>query len=101
MVEPLKNFVLHNEDHPGAQARLASVYFNLGNEFLARTCAEKALDLDSKNPVAKSILDRVKARIDKERLFNPEEAIQEEASLIPEISSDLLPGLLDSTPLVW
>ncbi|MDR1083452.1 MAG: glycosyltransferase [Deltaproteobacteria bacterium] len=101
MVEPLKNFVLHNEDHSGAQARLAAVYFNLGNEFLARTCAEKALDLDSKNPVAKSILDRVKAKVDKERLFNPDEAVMEEESLIPEISSDLLPGLLDSTPLVW
>jgi glycosyltransferase involved in cell wall biosynthesis len=101
MVEPLKNFVLHNEEHAGAQARLASVYFNLGNEFLAQTAAEKSLELDDHNPVAKSILDRIKIKAEKFRQENPDLA-----PLLPEeedmgIAPELLPGLLDSTPLVW
>jgi glycosyltransferase involved in cell wall biosynthesis len=97
MVEPLKNFVLHQENHAGAHARLASVYFNLNNVFLARESAEKALALDQRNPVAKGILDRIKkaAKIESEIPSVAPEA------LAAEINPEILPGLLDSVQIVW
>ncbi|MDR2141402.1 MAG: glycosyltransferase [Deltaproteobacteria bacterium] len=98
LVEPLKNFVLHNENHAGAQARLASVQFSLHNDFLARQAAEKALELEPTNPVAKSILERIKkaAKNELEKAF-----AQGGSEELPELNPELLPGLLDSSPIVW
>jgi glycosyltransferase involved in cell wall biosynthesis len=97
LVEPLKNFVLHQERHSGAQARLSSVYFNLGDEFLAREAAEKALEVDPKNPVAKGVLDRIK----KNAKADPEKALATGNAALAEVSPEILPGLLDSVPIVW
>jgi glycosyltransferase involved in cell wall biosynthesis/tetratricopeptide (TPR) repeat protein len=97
MAEPLKNFVLRREDSPGAFARLASVHFNLGEEFLAREAAEKALALDAKNPVAKSILSRLNAN--KPSPMAAQVTAGENGLTLD--SSGILPGLLDGTAIVW
>jgi tetratricopeptide (TPR) repeat protein len=99
MIDPLKNFVLHKEDHAGAHARLASVHFNLKNEFLARESAERALALDPKNPVAKSILERIKknAKNDPERA----QKMADDDTLGLDMNPELLPGLLETTQIVW
>jgi glycosyltransferase involved in cell wall biosynthesis/Flp pilus assembly protein TadD len=61
MVQPLKTFLSHNPEHASGWGRLSSVYFNLGENYLAREAAEKALAADPRSPVAKSIIARIDA----------------------------------------
>jgi tetratricopeptide (TPR) repeat protein len=99
MVEPLKTFVLREENSVSALSRLAAVHFNLGEDFLAAEAANRALILDPKNPIANSIAERVERSQPA-----PPPALrinQGENGLTMELSPDLLPGLLDSTHLTW
>ncbi|MDR2354516.1 MAG: hypothetical protein LBF22_15445, partial [Deltaproteobacteria bacterium] len=99
MVEPLKNFVLHKEDHSIAWGRLSSIHYHLGEEFLARESAEKALRIDPKNPVAKGILNRLNtAKTNSPKL---EEAVVESTTGLTLDPANALAGILDSTSLVW
>ncbi|MDR2387350.1 MAG: glycosyltransferase [Deltaproteobacteria bacterium] len=59
MVEPIKNFVLNHENHVSALSRLSAIHFNLGENLLAYEEAKKALSLDPKNPIARSISSRL------------------------------------------
>ncbi|MDR1676964.1 MAG: glycosyltransferase [Deltaproteobacteria bacterium] len=99
MVEPLKNFVLHHENNVSAFSRLSAIHFNLGENYLALETAKKALALDPKNPIARSIIDRLENM--------PEESnttlqiSQGQNGLTLELNSELLPGLLDNNPMVW
>ncbi|MDR1608201.1 MAG: glycosyltransferase [Deltaproteobacteria bacterium] len=95
LVEPFKTFALHHENHAGVHGRLASVYFSLNNFFLAREAAEKALSIEPQNPVAKSIMERIK------KVANHIPEKTEDSSLELEINPEILPGLLDSAPIVW
>ncbi|MDR3153359.1 MAG: glycosyltransferase [Deltaproteobacteria bacterium] len=97
MAAPLQAFTEKKPDHPGAWARLSSVYFNLGDEKGAFEAAGKALDLDSRNPVARSIMGRVKSG-------RYSQASTEKAEIAGGLTLDTaaaLEGILDSTPIVW
>ncbi|MDR2340071.1 MAG: glycosyltransferase [Deltaproteobacteria bacterium] len=59
MVMPIREFLGHRPDHSVGWGRLSSIYFNLGEKFLATEAAEKCLALDPKNQVAKSIMSRI------------------------------------------
>jgi glycosyltransferase involved in cell wall biosynthesis/tetratricopeptide (TPR) repeat protein len=59
MVNPIREFLGHKPEHSVGWGRLSSIYFSLGENFLATEAAEKCLKLDPKNQVAKSILSRV------------------------------------------
>jgi glycosyltransferase involved in cell wall biosynthesis/tetratricopeptide (TPR) repeat protein len=93
MTQPLRNFVTIKEEHSGAWGRLSSIHFNLGEETLAREAAEKCLALDPRNPVAKSILGRIKAG----KIPKPETLESE----TPVPGDEVLPALLDQTAIVW
>ncbi|MDR1165511.1 MAG: glycosyltransferase [Deltaproteobacteria bacterium] len=98
MVEPLKTFVLHHEKHAVAWGRLSSAHFNLGEEFLAQEAAERALALNPQNPVAKSILARIKSgRLQKAKA---PKALEGENGLTLDPAAVLGVGL-DSTAIVW
>ncbi|MDR1487903.1 MAG: glycosyltransferase [Deltaproteobacteria bacterium] len=101
MVEPLKTFVLHNENHSGALGRLASIHFNLGEDYLAKEAALKANELDPNNPVAKSILDRIAAKEAKENQHQAPSISEGENGLTLDLNSDILPGLMDNSPIAW
>ncbi|MDR3204912.1 MAG: glycosyltransferase [Deltaproteobacteria bacterium] len=96
MVGPLKNFCLRKDTHASAHARLASIHFNLGEEFLALDAAEKALEIDPKNPVAKSIAERLKEARAKERLSQAAQVSDGQNGLSLDFDSEMLPGLLDN-----
>jgi tetratricopeptide (TPR) repeat protein len=99
MVDPLKNFVLHKENNVSALSRLSAVHFNLGESYLALEAAKKALALDPKNPIARSIIERLGNLPEQE---NPALQIsQGQNGLTLDLNSDLLPGLLDNSPIVW
>ncbi|MDR1112002.1 MAG: glycosyltransferase [Deltaproteobacteria bacterium] len=99
MVEPLRNFVLHNEGHASAFARLAAVHFNLGEDYLALEAARKALAIDPRNPIARSIADRLEPQGETENLAL--QISQGQNGLTLDLDSSLLPGLLDNSPIVW
>ncbi|MDR1050877.1 MAG: glycosyltransferase [Deltaproteobacteria bacterium] len=100
MVDPLKNYVLHDETNAMALARLAAVHFNLGEDYLALDAANRSLAADPKNPVARSIADRLEqARA--EELPDPGIQVnQTENGLSLDFGSDMLAGLLD-TNISW
>jgi glycosyltransferase involved in cell wall biosynthesis/tetratricopeptide (TPR) repeat protein len=100
MVEPLKNFVLHQEKHAVALARLSAVHFNLGEEFLAKEAAERSLAVDPNNPVARSILDRLNAAAAKKLEEAGGEVSLGLNGLTLDLNADLLPGL-NGASLVW
>jgi glycosyltransferase involved in cell wall biosynthesis/tetratricopeptide (TPR) repeat protein len=97
LVEPLRNLILHQEGNSAAYARLAAVHQNLGEVLQAREAAAKALELDPKNPAAKSILERLKTG----------EAVTARTAEVKDgpggLTLDLSdPGsLLDPSSLVW
>ncbi|MDR0621084.1 MAG: glycosyltransferase [Deltaproteobacteria bacterium] len=99
MVDPLKHFVQHNENNASAIARLSAVHFNLGENSLAYAEAKKAMELDPKNPIARSISERLG------KMAEEEPSIltigQNEDGLTLDLSGELMPDLLDGTPLVW
>jgi tetratricopeptide (TPR) repeat protein len=59
MLAPIRAFLLQRGDHAGGYARLSAIHLKLGEDFLAKEAAVKALEIDPKNPVAKSVADRV------------------------------------------
>jgi tetratricopeptide (TPR) repeat protein len=101
MVDPLKTFVLHRENHAGALARLSSVHFNLGEEFLARETAERALALEPRNPVAKSILDRLNAADEQKKRANNAAFVSQGSDGLTLDIPDLAGNLFDDSPIVW
>jgi predicted TPR repeat methyltransferase len=94
MVEPLTTFVELKPEHSAAWGRLSSIHFNLGEEALARNCAEKSLAIDAKNPVAKSILARLKSG--KCLKLDPDEPAIETIDIALKNS-----GIFDQTAIVW
>jgi hypothetical protein len=99
MVEPLKNFVMHHETHVSALSRLSAVHFNLGENALALQEANKALTLDPKNPIARSIAERVSKMAEEDPSILSVNKTEDGLSL--DINSEILPDLLDGSPLVW
>ena len=99
MVEPLRGFVLLNDRCPAAFARLSAVHLSLGEPQLAKEAAAKALALDPKNPVAKSILERLAASEAKEA--RTAQILDGEQGLALDIGGELSPGLLSQAPIVW
>ncbi|MDR2612893.1 MAG: glycosyltransferase [Deltaproteobacteria bacterium] len=97
MLAPLQAFTELKPEHSGAWARLSSVYFNTGDEKGAFESAGKALDLDPRNPVARSILTRVKSGRYSQAAAQRAEA---EAGLSLD-TAGALEGILDSTAIVW
>jgi glycosyltransferase involved in cell wall biosynthesis/tetratricopeptide (TPR) repeat protein len=99
MVEPIKNFVLNNENNVSALSRLSAIHFNLGENVLAYEEAKKALAMDPKNPIARSISSRL------EKMAQEDPSVltgrQSETGLSLDLNSEILPDLLDGTPLVW
>ncbi|MDR2198256.1 MAG: glycosyltransferase [Deltaproteobacteria bacterium] len=99
MVKPIKTFLEHHPENSNAWGRLSSVYFNLGEKFLATEAAEKSLALDPKNPVAKSILSRVNSG--KELPTPPPVKVEAGANGLTLDASNALANLLDTTAIVW
>jgi glycosyltransferase involved in cell wall biosynthesis/tetratricopeptide (TPR) repeat protein len=97
MLAPLQSFTELKPDHAGAWARLSSVYFNLGEEKGAFESAGKALDLDPHNPVARSIMSRVKSGRYSQAASRKAEA---DGGLTLD-TAGALEGILDSTAIVW
>jgi tetratricopeptide (TPR) repeat protein len=100
MVKPIKDFLSHHPEHSTGWGRLCSVYYNLGEKYLATEAAEKCLKLDPKNPVAKSIMSRINSGKD---LPNPTAAAKVEAGTngLTIDTSTALANLLDTTAIVW
>jgi tetratricopeptide (TPR) repeat protein len=97
MLTPLRAFTELRPEHPGAWARLASVCFNLGDDKGAFEAAGKALDLDPHNPVARSIMGRVKSGRYSQQAAAKAEA---EGGLTLD-TAGALEGILESTAIVW
>ncbi|MDR2442036.1 MAG: glycosyltransferase [Deltaproteobacteria bacterium] len=98
MVEPLRVFNLKKENCVQAHARLAAIYFNLNDEYLARESATKALSLDPKNPIARSILDRLNSLAAKKADATTSPTANDGLLLD---NSGLMPGILDDNHIVW
>ena len=62
MYEVLSRFSQKEPKNVNGLARLAAVCFHLENDAPAADAAERCLELDPNNPVAKSIQGRLKAR---------------------------------------
>jgi tetratricopeptide (TPR) repeat protein len=97
MLAPLLTFTELKPDHAGAWTRLSSVYFNLGEEKGAFESSGKALDIDPHNPVARSIMSRVKSGRYSQAASRKAEA---DGGLSLD-TADALEGILDSTAKVW
>ncbi|MDR2368441.1 MAG: glycosyltransferase [Deltaproteobacteria bacterium] len=99
MVEPLKNFVLQHPSDVSALSRLSAVHFNLGENALAFEEAKNALALDPKNPIARSISERLSALSESDPSLL--HINQTEDGLTLDLNSEILPDLLDGSSLVW
>ncbi|MGL4209298.1 MAG: glycosyltransferase, partial [Candidatus Adiutrix sp.] len=94
MYDPLAAFCHKNPEHAMGLARLAAVCFNLKSDALAKDVASRALELEPQNPVAKSIVDRLKRR---------QEELDENGKIMVETIVDV-GGLkldLNSAPTLW
>lgn len=94
MYEPMSTFCHKNPKHITGLARLSAICFNLNNDVMAADMAERCLELDPSNPIAKSIKRRLA-----ERVPQPEVEI----ALNPEVVSDLSGLRLDihASPMSW
>ncbi|MDR2461537.1 MAG: glycosyltransferase [Deltaproteobacteria bacterium] len=95
MVGPIKAFVALHPEHAVAWGRLSSIYFSLNEMDLASQAAEKSLTIDSQNPVAKSILSRVKKKMAMEKTTQKEKGPENLTAVIGEAK------VFDSTAIVW
>jgi len=97
MYEPLATFSHQHPDSVVALARLSSVCFNLKSDALAQDVAERCLALEPNNAIAKSILNRLKAKEAKAA----QDAV--DGKVNPEAIIDI-GGLrldLNATPISW
>ncbi|MDR0882447.1 MAG: glycosyltransferase [Candidatus Adiutrix sp.] len=94
MYDPLATFCHKNPEHGHGLARLASVCFQLKSEAMASDVAQRCLQLEPGNAVARSILSRIQAQAAKEEADN---------RVMPEAIIDV-GGLrldLNATPIAW
>jgi len=91
MYDPLATFSHKHPDHVQGLARLAAVCFQLKSDALASDVAERCLELEPNNAVAKSILSRLKAKDKADNRLSPETIIE-----VGGLRLDL-----DSTPIAW
>ena len=99
MVEPLRAFLLLKDKNAGAYARLAAVHMNLGEAFQAKEAATKALELDPKNPVAKSVLARSETKAASEALTA--QVIDGQNGLTLDLGTDFGLGSIGQAPIIW
>ena len=94
MYAPLAAFTELKPDNAQGWARLSSVCFQNENDEMALKAAEKCLDIEPNNAVAKSILGRVEAKMAREGRSKPSGQ-----DMVVEIGGLTLD--LDSSPISW
>lgn len=93
MYEPMAKFCHENPRHTMGLVRLTAICFNLNSDALAADMAERCLELDPGNAIARSIQKRLKAKALKA------EAVSDFSSLQFDLSAGLM-SLRSQAPLV-
>ena len=95
----MRAFLLTRDKSSVGNARLAAVHLNLGEDFQAKEAATRALELDPKNPVAKSVLERVGSReLEQARSAQVKEG---ENGLTLDLGGEFGFGPSGQAPIVW